>query len=240
MTINKLANRIEELRKKRGNISQVKFAEMLNLSEPKTRGRSTVNNWEQGIPIKSDMILKICQTFDVSPNWLLGYSDAESTNEDIQITHKTTGLSEKAIQNIKCCNPLILSRLMESERFVAMIKDACALERAISCVEQLEVETAKQVPSGDLFDLSFAESDSPTAITRNSEENEIDAWRELVVMLRGIYDRAKIEKYDLDEAFSDLMEEVIPTRDIFQMAKKTLRERGETFGATARLEGMEE
>ena len=96
-TVNK---RIEELRKER-NLSQEQFAVKLGFDDAK-RGRSTVNNWEQGaVQVKSDDLIRIGSAFGVSADWLLGLTEHPSVNENMQIAIKTTGLSEKAIQNLQ-------------------------------------------------------------------------------------------------------------------------------------------
>lgn len=122
MIFSKIAERIEELRKMRG-LTQADFAFQIGLSQPKTRGRSMVNNWEQGTAIRSDIVATIVDVFGVSPSWLFGYSDCPSTNEDIQITHKTTGLSETAIQNLRRCDTESISALLECEAFIAPFED---------------------------------------------------------------------------------------------------------------------
>lgn len=227
---NKLAGRIEELRKKRGDLSQAQLAETLGLSEPKTRGRSMVNNWEQGTPIKSDMVFKICETYDVSPAWLFGYSDEPSSKEDIQITHKTTGLSEKAIQNIKRCDSRILLRLIESELFVEMLEDVYYLESSLSGVEEIEEQVASNVPADEYTAFNQQINDGLKTSNRPDIPPEYYAWAQFVSHLRDLCETVRLKKYDLSESFLYLIEEIVPSRKILEMAKKTLKERGAWFG----------
>lgn len=46
----------------------------------------------------TEQIVKICHFLDVSADYLLGLSSIESTDADMQLVHKVTGLSEKAVE----------------------------------------------------------------------------------------------------------------------------------------------
>lgn len=119
--IKKVNKRIEELRKEL-NLSQEQFAVKLGF-DPK-RGRSTVNNWEQGVvQIKSDDLTKIASTFGRSADWLLGLTDHPTVKENMKIAIKTTGLTEKAIQNAKMIDSPILSDLLENDQFLSLLQD---------------------------------------------------------------------------------------------------------------------
>ena len=92
-TVNK---RIAELRDILG-LSQSEFAEKLGITEKK--GRSTVNNWETGgIQVKSDDLILISETFNVSTDWLLGRESNPSAVETISSASEFTGLSYEAIE----------------------------------------------------------------------------------------------------------------------------------------------
>ena len=97
--LRKIVNqRIEELRKDL-NMTQTEFAVKLGLDESK--GRSMINNWEQGlVQVKSDDLIKIARTFSVSADYLLGLRDDKTNNSDAQKAIDYTGLSEEAINNI--------------------------------------------------------------------------------------------------------------------------------------------
>lgn len=89
---------IEKLRVKKLNLSQPEFAELLGMELPK--GRSTVNNWEQGVvQIKSDDLTLISQKTGYSVDWLLGLVDENnySNDETIRLISDYTGLSTEAV-----------------------------------------------------------------------------------------------------------------------------------------------
>lgn len=92
-----VGRQIEKLRKKQ-NLSQPEFAQLLGMELPK--GRSTVNNWEQGaIQVKSDDLALISQKTGYSVDWLLGLVDENnySNDETIRLISDYTGLSTEAV-----------------------------------------------------------------------------------------------------------------------------------------------
>ena len=104
----KINERIGILRAKK-NMSGKEFAEALGTK------RSTVNNWETGgYNVKADDIEKICTTFDVSADWLLGISEENnySNDEIVKIVSKYTGLSTKAVNQLHKMNPMYRRALM--------------------------------------------------------------------------------------------------------------------------------
>lgn len=132
--------RIEDLRENILHITQRDFAVLLGMDPNK--GRSTVNNWEQGaVQVKSDDLEKIARLVPVSADWLLGRSDVWRINEDLQEIHSTTGLSEDAIIKLiqisrgKDGNtfPLIISAIIENknaEFFLSLLSALIALDGA--------------------------------------------------------------------------------------------------------------
>lgn len=137
----KLVNkRIEELRTKKLHITQTEFAVLLGM-DPK-KGRSTVNNWEQGaIQVKSDDLERIARLVPVSADWLLGRSDVWRVNGDLQGIHSATGLSEDAIIKLMQISrekdgstfPLIISAIIENknvEFFLSLLSALISLDGA--------------------------------------------------------------------------------------------------------------
>ena len=93
-----VSQRIEKLRLKKLKLSQVEFAQVLGLELPK--GRSTINNWEQGaVQVKSDDLTLIAQKCGVSTDWLLGVVDENNytNDETIRLISEHTGLSTEAV-----------------------------------------------------------------------------------------------------------------------------------------------
>ena len=85
-------NRFRELK---GDLKQGEFAEKIGVS------RATVGFYESGERLPDALILnQIADRCDVSVDWLLGRTNVMTVNEDIKILHKTTMLSEQAIENL--------------------------------------------------------------------------------------------------------------------------------------------
>ena len=99
-------NRIGKLRSELG-LSGREFAEKLGVT------RSTVNNWETGgYNVKADDIERICNTFNVSADWLIGISDVKNPETTVQAIHNYTGLSEQAIEVLHNMNSEYRTALM--------------------------------------------------------------------------------------------------------------------------------
>lgn len=143
--------RIEAVRKKR-DLTQLKFADALGLTG--TKARSKVNNWEQGAcQIKSEDLIRIAKTFNVSADYLLGFTNDETIEPNIKNAILVTGLSEQAIANIRSLKgrkaasaftvtdtPInseivdCLSRLLVNERFISSLSDLWTMDIAASDV----------------------------------------------------------------------------------------------------------
>lgn len=90
-----LGKKIKELREEM-NIPQQKIADILGVS------RQSLSLYEKGErTINVESLGKLSQFFGVSSDYLLGLSDIKSTEQDIKTACEVTGLSEKAIDNIK-------------------------------------------------------------------------------------------------------------------------------------------
>lgn len=82
------------LRKDSG-LSQAKLSKELNLSA------ATIGYYENGDRIPDiEIAERIAKYFNVSADYLLGMSDVKTTEQDIKIACKVTGLSEKSIKNL--------------------------------------------------------------------------------------------------------------------------------------------
>lgn len=103
---------IKELREKKGE-SQEQLAEALQAPN-----RETIARWENGSrDLKREHIIAIAKHFNVSTDYLLGFSDNPTTDPDITNACNTTGLNEEAVKKLnkysKCkwknLNKLIIS-----------------------------------------------------------------------------------------------------------------------------------
>lgn len=88
----------EKIRKLREETStpQQKIADLLGVT------RQSLSLYEKGErTINVEALGKLAEFFNVSADYLLGLSDVKSTEQDMKTACKVTGLSEKAINNIK-------------------------------------------------------------------------------------------------------------------------------------------
>lgn len=87
--------KLMEERKER-KITQAELGEKLNLT------RQAISSYITGASHPDcDKLLKIADFFNVSTDFLLGKTEVETTEEDVKIACKVTGLTEKAIKSIK-------------------------------------------------------------------------------------------------------------------------------------------
>ena len=87
--------RLSQLRAESG-LSQSKLARQLGISP------ATVGYYENGDRLPDiDIAARIARFFGVSIDYLTGFSNARSTEQDMKTACEVTGLSEKAIENIK-------------------------------------------------------------------------------------------------------------------------------------------
>ena len=160
-----VGRRVEKLRNKL-TLSQPEFAQLLGLELPK--GRSTVNNWEQGaVQIKSDDLTLISQKTGYSVDWLLGLVDDSnySNDETIRLISDYTGLSTEAVErlhNLDKGNQAVLSSLIEN----GMTGALDAVDTALMACDSVTVEAS---PVSN--DLCFDEHGSP--FMKLSPENTI-------------------------------------------------------------------
>lgn len=88
-----IGKRIKEVR---GNMKQEECAIKLGIS------RAALSSYENGSrTMDIEILYKFCELFNVSTDYLLGRTPHSTINEDTQNALKITGLSEKALENIK-------------------------------------------------------------------------------------------------------------------------------------------
>ena len=92
MSNSSIPERIWEVRMKQKKTQQ-EVAEALGVK------RETVNQWESGTrQIKADAVIGLSKFFGVSSDYLLGISEAQSFDTDLQAVCKYTGLSGEAVE----------------------------------------------------------------------------------------------------------------------------------------------
>ena len=93
---NRLPIFTERFRKLQGDRSNTEFAEFLEIS------RQTVGFYCNGDRVPDALTLKqIAEKCNISADWLLGITENPTVDANIKAACKATGLSEKAIKNIK-------------------------------------------------------------------------------------------------------------------------------------------
>lgn len=121
------------------HVTQTGFAEVLGMEAKK--GRSTINNWEQGaVQIKSDDLERICRATGASADYLLGLSPVWRRSASLQNINAEIGLSEAAIVKLlkmrrdgHADTLLVLSKLIESnnaEFFLALLSSLFAIDNS--------------------------------------------------------------------------------------------------------------
>ena len=87
-----VGKRIDYIRRKKG-LSQKELGKAVGVED------KTIKRYENNkTNISLDMIKKIAVALDVTTDYLLGVSDIESFDKNMEIVHKTTGLSNNAIK----------------------------------------------------------------------------------------------------------------------------------------------
>lgn len=90
-----VSKRIVELREEKGETQQ-ELANAIGIT------RQTLSRYEIAArTVNVDVLAALAQHFKVSADYLLGLSDIRSTVQNMQTACEVTGLSEKAIENIK-------------------------------------------------------------------------------------------------------------------------------------------
>ena len=164
----KINNRIGQLRLKLG-LSGREFAEKLGVT------RSTVNNWETGgYNVKADDIEKICNTFNVSADWLIGISDVKNPETTVQAIHDYTGLSEQAIEVLHNMNSEYRTALMPL--FEDPSIEVVGGYRVFALWSVIHADTSDRKPWSltDGGDISFHEDGSIHLSAKEAAKNHID------------------------------------------------------------------
>ncbi len=135
----KFGKRIVDLREKFGK-SQEEICSELGVTQ------QTLSRYEKGQRQASlDFVVKAAQYFNVSADYLLGLSETPSTDENVQMICKSTGLCKTAIENLKFIKENLLnisSLFISNKAFVVISKrlydyiDQCAKIRYYESVQK--------------------------------------------------------------------------------------------------------
>lgn len=136
----------------RTNTTQPALAEAIGVS------RQAIGQWKDGNTFPDVLALtKIADYFKVSADYLLGRTDHMTTDYDMKVAEKVTGLSEKSISNLQrmrkgeqASDPNVIlesSRFAELSRYVSEARNTYILKIYVA-----------KVASKILYDRSFYES----------------------------------------------------------------------------------
>lgn len=133
-----IGKRIKDLR---GKTPQEQCAKDLGIS------RGALSFYENGErKPDAEILVRMCEYFKVSADYLLGLSDVESVDPDIQTACELTGLSEEAVNKLadlnnsdknKCLSKII-SQLIESDSFLDLIVRFYSLIEKKNVLDYLE------------------------------------------------------------------------------------------------------
>ena len=229
MSQRKIVNiQIEKLRNEHLHLTQEEFAERLGLERKK--GRSTVNNWEQGaVQVKSDDLRNIGATFNVSVDYLLGLAQFPTVEPDIRAAQKITHLSEKAVANIQRLNSVdLLTRLLENDDFIQLLDDVSALEGRTasvksdcSYIKELEAQQAvigKPKVISTMDDLSDPVEQEKKRLQVEISSNYNSLYTEYALF--------RVAIQDIETAFSKVLSCIADTSTTVEEGKRLLRKRG--------------
>lgn len=96
----KIGERIKALREEKG----LTLAELAKELDTVKSSLSYIENGKK--PVKDDLIVKICDYFDISADYLLGRTDIKSSDLNVRCVCEQTGLSELAVERIMIQNDI--------------------------------------------------------------------------------------------------------------------------------------
>lgn len=126
-------------------MTQTEFAELLGVS------RGAISYYEKG-ERKPDIefIYKICDIFDISPKYILGYS--ESLIDRYEFADLSMGLSEKACIALECNNTI--------GHFISSILDHKDFNKLHSFLSSILLNASKNNPKSILYDDECSQCDT--------------------------------------------------------------------------------
>lgn len=228
-----IGNRINTLLAEQG-VKQKELAQHLQVPD------NTISYFVKGTRTpNTSQITKIAQFFGVSSDYLLGLSNAESTDKDIQFISKFTGLSDTSIRILNCFNgshiPQITNLLLETETCMLpeYLLDKSELEsikkendNADYVIELKDIHELKNNEQlcfltclNDYFKISKKENNRLLSINPNGKLVDLNET-----------DIETIETFDVDDIFS------IMTISQYDIVEKVLLDRLVTYITTIKHE----
>lgn len=153
-----IGKRIDYIRRKRG-LSQTELGKSVGVT------KKTIIDYEDKNKIPLNKIKKIAEALDVTTDYLLGASDIETIDENMEIVHKMTGLSNNAIK--------VLMELHEQDNTLYSIDKT--YKRFIDTISFL-IEEEKRFPVSSFSCSSSSEKAFEEAEKQYNEEEK--KWNE--------------------------------------------------------------
>lgn len=185
--------REKHINKKGKPMSKRDFADFLGV--PFT----TYDKWENGGFAKSDSLIEIAQKCNCSVDWLLGLSDVESPDADLQAICNKTGLSEEGYTNI--CN---INMDLDNNYLTFLLK-----EKKLEFINEI----IKLISSDDLLSSLCSNVGSfYSMIEINKDRNvfrpNINTDDRELLLIEQI-DRIRIQRQDLIDSMESIIDKVV-------------------------------
>ena len=201
--------------------NQVGFAKKLGLSRP------TVGFYLNGDRVPdAEVLLKICDACNVTPDYLLGRSDAPTDNREAKEVCDYTGLSVEAVNILHSmkeseCGAAIASNILETEQFQSIISEIPRLGFRESIVR----EAADYLGSID---------EKPEVLYQENADGELELlsgdpikqklFLDAQMDLKEYLPELRVQIFEINEMWSDLLETICPTKDTVRAGKKLYEE----------------
>lgn len=175
-----------------------------------------------------EQLIKIADFFSVSVDSLLGHTPCTSNADKVQVVSNLTQLSVNAVSNLLACDPVTVSGFMEADGFRELFNDIAVLYFSVialdgSVEEGERVEQYRREHNIDVEQIF----DSP-----ESDELTYKLWKNIDSLIH-IYDMTRLERYELAESFTKLLENMIPMENTLSEAKNLIR----IYGGLSTFEG---
>ncbi|MDO5445990.1 MAG: helix-turn-helix transcriptional regulator [Eubacteriales bacterium] len=180
-------------------------------------GRSLVNMWESGErQIKISALYDLAEYYHTTTDYILCRSDCRVIEATLESAARYTGLSDKAVNNLRNVNyPSFISYLENPK----LIKICDKIDSIKDLAEEVEVKTER---AQKLLDRVSSE------YSRDYNEQLL---KEAADTLQSPYDFCRLAIYELSELNSEVVNEMFDTRRTIEKARDVLQLLRETSEA---------
>lgn len=195
----------------------------------------TYRKWEKGRERPDgDTLANLSSLYGVSTDYLLGL--IEEKDHDIKFIHDETGLSESAIEHLQNCDSgekQYISAFLCNSNFRNIISDVLHLDIFVNHVREYTdlrkryldefIQTAEERRKEMLREIEEIENSRFRVIApieklkaKTLSESQTVIFNDDMDTLENDYNEARLYLFELSEMFSDLIEEIVPHKDIFK------------------------